>query len=260
MKFLALPIVKDRIAFYCHSTLPTSSKISKAIEWSSRKWNELGESQPNSWKKRIHNKGDEILKQLDHNEVFLKEIPTKEHLESPIEKAVLVHHANLSTEVIEQELTRLVKERIPYHKKYMRYSAYWVPVACTFAVVPLIPNIPLAYNLFRLYSHYKAYKGAQHLNELLQDKRLELSIIQDIPIGTLDSITTLEFPDSLVKQCKSSSNVRHQDFGEDIPGALSKKVIQEVSVRFPELPNLDAEFLRAREQILYSIFIEKFRK
>lgn len=55
---------------------------------------------------------------------------------------------------VQHHLEHLLQVKEPYHKKYMYYSAYWVPVACTFAIVPLIPNIPLAYNLFRLYSHY----------------------------------------------------------------------------------------------------------
>lgn len=61
----------------------------------------------------------------------------------------------VSNTSVQHDLEKLLDERKPYHRKYMFYSAYWVPVACTFAIVPVIPNIPLAYNLFRLYSHYK---------------------------------------------------------------------------------------------------------
>lgn len=73
----------------------------------------------------------------------------------------------MQNSAIQQHLQNALENRLPYHNKYMWYSAYWVPVACTFAIVPLIPNIPLAYNLFRLYSHYKGKYKVKILLKIL---------------------------------------------------------------------------------------------
>jgi hypothetical protein len=77
---------------------------------------------------------------------------------------VPVHHpSSIDSAIIKELLQTAVEHRLPYHKKYMYYSAYWIPAALSFAVVPLIPNIPLAYNAFRLYSHFK---GRQSFKEM----------------------------------------------------------------------------------------------
>ncbi|KAI8071251.1 mitochondrial K+-H+ exchange-related-domain-containing protein [Gongronella butleri] len=259
MKFLAVPIVKNRLAFYCHSTSPTVSRITQLVDWSNKKWSELGQAKPETWKKRLYDKGDDILKRQDYREVFLKEIPTKEHLASPIEKATLVHALDISPEVIQHDLRRLVQERLPYHKKYMYRSAYWVPVACTFAIVPLIPNIPLAYNLFRLYSHYKAYKGAQHLHDLLENGQIQYKEVQGVPVETLASPETLEFPKSLVDEYRASAKLHYHDFDTEIPGVLSKTTIQHLAAQHPELPSLETEVMRTRNQMLYAIFKDRMK-
>ncbi|KAI8973384.1 mitochondrial K+-H+ exchange-related-domain-containing protein [Mycotypha africana] len=167
MRLYVIPILKDRWAYYCHSTLPTTSRLTKIVDWSSQKWENLDKAEPDSWKKKLYVKGTNVMNQLDYQEWFLKSIPAKEELQQPLNE-VLVHHPSLlDPSLIHQHLEALLQYRIPYHRKYMWYSAYWVPIACTFVLVPLIPNIPLAYNLFRLYSHYKALKGAEHLQHLM---------------------------------------------------------------------------------------------
>ncbi|CAO3629702.1 unnamed protein product [Cunninghamella blakesleeana] len=200
------------------------------------------------------------MNKLDYQEWFFKGIPTKEHLEHPLEKVILYHPTQISSTDIEIKLKQLLDQRVPYHKKYMMYSMYWVPIASTFAIVPLIPNIPLAYNLFRLYSHYKAYKGAQHLEELVNNQTIQYettNAIDDlISYNSLVSSDQVVFPNELIESYKKTSKLNTHVLDQHIPGALDQHTINELSHKL-DLPLLNTELHRARNQILTSVFLEK---
>lgn len=169
----------------------------------------------------------------------------------------------LNESMLDSELKELLQQRMPYHKKYMYYSAYWVPITCTFVIVPLVPNIPLAYNLFRLYSHYKAYKGAEHLQCLSEHGKLEFTANQAID-GVLTNISLdhaqdIKFPSQLVEAFKQSPN--KPDFislQQDIPGVLNDDHIKQLVDRL-QVPGLEMELNRARFQILKDIATQRFK-
>lgn len=57
------------------------------------------------------------------------------------------------------------------------------PLTWPFAIIPVIPNFPLFYVLWRAWSHYKAWKGADYLESLLK-----LGMIVEKPSKALDDI------------------------------------------------------------------------
>ncbi|KAI8098219.1 mitochondrial K+-H+ exchange-related-domain-containing protein [Gilbertella persicaria] len=264
MRIYAIPIVKNRWAYYCHSTVPAVSRLAKAVEWSSKKWDQLEKAEPTSWKKKLYVRGTNIMNQLDYQEWFFKSVPAKEDIEKPLNK-VLIHHPSLLNDAaLDNELKLLLKERIPYHKKYMWYSAYWVPLACTFAIVPLVPNIPLAYNLFRLYSHYKAYKGAEHLQSLSDygnlrcenDERLN-AIFDQLSLMDDDKLV---FPSEIQHAFKESRKKPNLiSLEQDLEGVLNAKEIKRL-VETLQVPGLEMELNRARLQILKLIAKERFQQ
>ncbi len=58
-----------------------------------------------------------------------------------------------------------------------------VPVTFPFALIPVIPNFPMFYVLWRAWSHYKAWRGASYLESLLK-----LGFIVEKPSPELDEI------------------------------------------------------------------------
>ncbi|KAF9585866.1 hypothetical protein BGW38_000335 [Lunasporangiospora selenospora] len=123
-------------------------------------------------KRKLYGAGSKMLEKLEHQETFLKEVPAKEDLA----KATIVpflYPSTLAEAKVQAEFKALVEQRIPYHRRYMIFSALWVPFTSLFTLVPLVPNIPLFYNAFRLWSHWKAYSGAKHLDLLLKNGALE---------------------------------------------------------------------------------------
>lgn len=178
-----------------------------------------------------------------------------------------MHHPSiLDGTMLEKELEDVLKKRVPYHKKYMYYSAYWVPISCTFVIVPLVPNIPLAYNLFRLYSHYKAYKGAQHLETLASYGNLKYApneAIDDVLATTqfLDA-QDITFPDQvkqLVETEKKPNLADVLDEKVDLDGVLNHEQIKQLVERL-QVPGLELELSRARFQILKDIATERFKQ
>lgn len=166
----------------------------------------------------------------------------------------------LEEKLLHHDLEKLLKERVPYHKKYMYYSAYWVPLSCTFVIVPLIPNIPLAYNLFRLYSHYKAYKGADHLNDLMnnglviyeQDKQLDAILDNKRFVTAAD----IKFPEQAKDEFKAKKpNLKLLE--QDLEGVLSEADIKLIGEAL-DMPGIELELNRARTQILKGIALDKF--
>ena len=101
------------------------------------------------------------------------------------------------------KLHRLLLHRIPYHRKMMTRSLILhvlliplslqvklmlgficsTPVTFPFALIPIIPNFPLFYVLWRAWSHYKAWRGATYLESLLK-----LGIIVEKPSPELDEV------------------------------------------------------------------------
>lgn len=57
------------------------------------------------------------------------------------------------------------------------------PLTWPFAIIPIIPNFPLFYVLWRAWSHYKAWRGALYLENLLK-----MGMIVEQPSKELDRV------------------------------------------------------------------------
>ncbi|KAI8384531.1 mitochondrial K+-H+ exchange-related-domain-containing protein [Radiomyces spectabilis] len=262
MRIVAVPILRNRWAYYCHSSLPSTSRLTQFVDWSSKKWDQLGTADDGTWKKKLYVKGNHVVNQLDYQEWFLKGVPIREHLKEPVEKATIEYTSLLNEKEIHTHLQQFLKERGPYHYKYMKYSMYWVPVSCLFVVVPLIPNIPLAYNLFRLYSHYKAYKGVQHIEALMQNNTLDFatnSTMDHILLKkTFASSHDVVFPSDIVASfTESPSKPNLQRLEDDVDGVLDLQTISQLAHELDMGP-LELELKRARFQILSEVAHQRF--
>ncbi|KAG0240021.1 hypothetical protein BGW41_007282 [Actinomortierella wolfii] len=172
MRIFLIPLSRATKALHCHSTLvpPPTSYLTRATSWAGKKWKELGDNPPNSAKHKVFVFGSRVLDKLPHEEYFLKAVPAKEDWGQSAEKDTMVpfmYPSAWKEARVKEDFRALVKARVPYHRKYMIYSAIWIPFTSLFTIVPLVPNFPLFYNAFRLWSHWKAYNGAKHLDFLI---------------------------------------------------------------------------------------------
>lgn len=80
MRVFAIPILRNHWAYYCHSNIQSTSRLARAVDWSSKKWDQLGSAEPNTWKRKLYDGGTRLMNQLDYQEWFLKNVPTKEDI------------------------------------------------------------------------------------------------------------------------------------------------------------------------------------
>lgn len=71
----------------------------------------------------------------------------------PLPHPLRFHHSDLS---------------MPCHRESSLTLAHSAPLTTPFALIPVVPNFPLFYVLWRAWSHYKAYRGATYLEQLLK--------------------------------------------------------------------------------------------
>ncbi|KAI9259035.1 mitochondrial K+-H+ exchange-related-domain-containing protein [Sporodiniella umbellata] len=257
MRIYAIPIVKNRWAYYCHANITNPSRLNKAVQWSSKKWEELGKAKPESMKRKLYDRGSQFMNQLDYQEWFLKSVPHAQELVEPFKK-VEVHHPNLlEGDQVKDHLENLMDERVPYHQKYMRLSAYWVPLSCTFVVVPIVPNIPLAYNLFRLYSHYRAFHGAEHLQQAAVVPTSNAQVNAVLDSVSFRSTHELQFPQEWKQDFNQKNKLDPKLLEQDLEGVLNKNDIRLLGETL-ETPGLELELNRARSQILQAIVTQRF--
>ncbi|RUP49333.1 mitochondrial K+-H+ exchange-related-domain-containing protein [Jimgerdemannia flammicorona] len=256
LRFFVVPILRSHWAYHCHSTLPSASRLTRAVDWATRKWETLGTAKPDTWKAKVYRTGGKLMDRVEYEEWFLKAIPIKEDVKEKLNRVPVHHPSTVPKDLIHERLDTLLTHRIPYHRKKMIYSSLWLPLTISFVVVPLVPNFPLAYNLFRIYSHYKAYKGAQHLHHLHTQNLLEYQ-----PTATLDrclnGLTPVTTDDLALPADVTPSNL--SSLHDDIPGVIERARIAEIA-RVYDVPLLEKDVRRARFQVLARVVKERAEK
>ncbi|KAJ2890765.1 hypothetical protein IWW38_003955 [Coemansia aciculifera] len=176
MRVFVIPITRTRWALYCHPANIAPTRLTKWAGVASEKWSKWSTYPTTTWRGKIYAYGETLMDKIDFKEYFLKEIPSKDE-GALVSKADIIAPSFVAKTEVLKELDLLVKTQIPYHSKWMKISCYLLPVTSLFTLIPVIPNFPLFYNLFRVYSHYKAQHGAKHLAHLLESRAFE--VVQD---------------------------------------------------------------------------------
>lgn len=145
------------------------------------------------WKRKIVGWANAAMERISYEEWSLKTIPAKHaHLRRTAEKQHVsveeIERHSLDTENIIVEypgtmmtttqamdrLRGLSQKGQSHHSRYFWLSAIGAPLTLPMAALPVIPNLPGFYLLFRAWSHWKALEGAKHLSYLVQDNHLTL--------------------------------------------------------------------------------------
>lgn len=135
-----------------------------------------------------------------------------------------------------------------------------MPLSAPFILVPVIPNIPFFYLVFRAYSHWKALSGSKHLEFILQNK-----LLKSVPSSELDEVYTagLMYPS---REISRNAPVPSREQAEDISNIIEKQtndgsedvmVLQRwngklIAERF-KLSEMEVEIERAVEQVEQAI-------
>ncbi|CAO1623209.1 unnamed protein product [Parajaminaea phylloscopi] len=138
------------------------------------------------WKRKTYATGEKLMDRIEYEEWALKSIdpalgpsltPSVKDDPSassdPPQKISLLYPPGLlKPESLLASLTKLTTHRTPHHRTRLAWCIAGMPLTIPFALIPIVPNLPFFYLVWRAYSHWKAYKASSYLSALLQSRRV----------------------------------------------------------------------------------------
>lgn len=185
--------------------------------------------------------------------VQLEDIAKKHHEE--LLKVPLVFPNHLSTpDQAKAQLLKLAIDGAKHHRKYMIWCAIGAPLTLPVALLPVLPNLPGFYLVFRCWSHWKALEGANHLKHLIEDNHLEFVSSEQVfdaynkaeDTHVLKNVAKLAEEDGVAPATPTSNETVENSLLVD--NTSIDHIVETV-----QLPDLAAELKRARRQVVYNI-------
>ncbi|PYH79118.1 hypothetical protein BO82DRAFT_356707 [Aspergillus uvarum CBS 121591] len=177
MRIFIVPISTRRALIYARPVGQALSKertivdkiTNKAAEtWA--KWEEADKG----WKKHLVSWGNRVQQRIPYQEWGLKSIPSLSS-QQRIDKTygtkkvdVLFPGNAVRSEKLHSLLQAIATERQDLHRKRMWWSFLATPLTIPVGLLPVIPNIPFFYLMYRGWSHWRALNGSKHLEFLLK--------------------------------------------------------------------------------------------
>lgn len=185
------------------------------VDWATRKaasvWAQFGKAPESSWKFKLFTYGEGLVDRIDFEELALKRVdpslgPKISHPRSASEpedqkKTIpLVHPTIVGTPPL-AHLEAILTRRGPRHRKGFYTWMLLAPLTAPFMLIPVIPNFPFFFCVWRSWSHYRAYKASDYLRSLLQrgtivphsDSNLDSIYAKHAPSHTLQETTASGF-------------------------------------------------------------------
>ncbi|KAF7422653.1 hypothetical protein PC9H_010809 [Pleurotus ostreatus] len=151
----------------------------------SNAWAKLGKAKEGSWKVRVYQLGERFLDRIDFEELALKGIdpsfgPSIRHPDfgghsqddvknkPPLKIPFLYPPSIQNGPTTLSQLTTLVQHRGPNHRKGFLTWMLITPLTAPFMIIPIIPNLPFFFCVWRSWHHYKAYRASQYVQALLE--------------------------------------------------------------------------------------------
>jgi len=264
MRLFLLPISTRRTLIYAEpiaSTLPAAQQkyLDRLVNKANTTWTSW-ETSSTTWKLKTTAYGNALFRRIAFEEWGLKSIP-------PLRKdsdttgaggartLQLRYPPAYTPAAVLPIVSQLATSRQALHRRRMWGAIALMPVTIPFGLIPVVPNLPFFYLLFRTYSHWRALQGAYHLAHLLERRLLSPS-----PSATLDALYTagLVYPDAAqaraagkvpgVEQTREvAALVGAQGDAEEV--LLLKGWNGKVLAERLKLPGLQIEIERAVEQV-----------
>ncbi|KAG8166565.1 hypothetical protein KVR01_002254 [Diaporthe batatas] len=184
MRIFLLPISTRRTLLYAHrmnaataSQQAKQSLLERIQEKAAKTWAGW-EQKKSGWQKTVVGYGNEALKRIPYEEWALKSVPplsTKrkdDELRGNDKVEVIYPRKLVSADKVTEVLNALSTEREALHRRRLLWCFVGMPISAPFALVPIIPNIPFFYLVYRAWSHWRALAGGKHIQFLLQNKLL----------------------------------------------------------------------------------------
>ncbi|KAF2820993.1 hypothetical protein CC86DRAFT_373915 [Ophiobolus disseminans] len=272
MRLFLLPISTRRSLIYCekiHDKAPKDrSIIDKVTIKANETWAAWEKDQKAiwDWKKKVTFYGNHALKRIPYEEWGLKTLPslTAQRRQAIIDGKekyeVMFPGRYLKEDKLPGILEKLAKERQLMHRSKLMWSVIIMPFTAPFMLIPVIPNLPFFYVLYRAYSHWTALRGSKFLEFLLKHNlpkpTSSLALDEAYTAGLMYPTRQLSraAPKPTEEQADEVARVVAQQTNNDTEDVMvlqrwNGKLIAE---QF-HLPDMEVEIERAVEQVEKSI-------
>ncbi|KAF8442889.1 mitochondrial K+-H+ exchange-related-domain-containing protein [Boletus edulis BED1] len=184
--------------------LPTHKKVLKSvINKAADLWTSLGKAPKGSWKLWTYELGERTADQIEFEELALRSVDpslgptvptrtsakTKDQSQSHALPKVCIICSNFIPLIYPpslypagadhalyppvEHLRTLLANRGPRHRRGFYLWMLIAPLTLPIMLIPIIPNLPLFFCVWRSWSHYKAYRSSHYLSSLLDGGLVE---------------------------------------------------------------------------------------
>lgn len=151
-------------------------------------WASFGKAE-GGWKLKVFQLGERAMDRIEFEELALKSVdpslgPSLAHPKSPaierqeekgpvIDNIPLFYPPSITTSHLAlAQLRAYTSTRMPMHRTGFYTWAIIAPFTAPFMIIPIIPNLPFFFCVWRSWSHYKAWRSSQYLQALLDQGRI----------------------------------------------------------------------------------------
>lgn len=227
-------------------------------------WNSW-ESSPARWKQLIVSWANFAMEKIPYDEYSLKSIPSKgrvlkriednnqsshvsiKHLEKIQHNVDSIHPVEVlyPARVLSQQQSLEIMRRLAVvgekqHWKYFLTSLGLSPLTLPLSFLPVLPNLPGIYLLYRAWSNYKAFEGAKHLKYLIEQNQLEFK--------DYTSLNNCYSNAEDASEVKSGVDIQFGSTNHEVL-ILNQESVQQVEASLEATHELSKELIRALGQI-----------
>jgi len=269
MRLFLLPISTRRTLLYCQKLEAPSKQKQTWSDWiqskASRTWADW-EKKDAGWQKKVVSYGNYALRRIPYEEWGLKSVPplsAKRRKEVEMnglkEKVEVVYPKSLvAIDKVPKILWALATEREALHRKKLIWCVVGMPLTIPIGILPVVPNLPFFYLVYRAWSHMRAIAGGKHLQFLLEKNLLTLNpspIVDEVYAHQKQPLPSTPEPTTTLKTGPEAEAFKTVDpQGTEIPNPdgetmlLSQANGQKMTQAL-DLPQLEVELERAIWQV-----------
>ncbi|KAI0144330.1 mitochondrial K+-H+ exchange-related-domain-containing protein [Xylariaceae sp. FL1272] len=259
MRLFLLPISTRRTLLYCQKLQTLPSDKQSWADWGTQRAAKLWagwEQKESGWQKTVVRYGNKALRQIPYEEWGLKSVPTlsarrrQEEILGKEKHHVVFPESIIPSAQAPQILRTLATEREPLHRSRLIWCFVGMPISAPFALIPVIPNLPFFYLVYRAWSHYRAFAGGKHIQWLVSKNFFTLE-----PSSTLDTVypKRLSSATPIEPNSKSSSRPSPAHHNDQTSPVEEKLLLTQESgrqlVKALDIPELEIEIERAIWQV-----------
>ncbi|KAF8523205.1 mitochondrial K+-H+ exchange-related-domain-containing protein [Gautieria morchelliformis] len=249
--------------------------VNRVVNKAAEAWAGFGKAPQSNWKRRVFVYGEQLIDRIDFEELSLQGVDPSlgprigqlrrgdadidgSLIQIPIFYPPSADLGHQSTSPL-PHMQLILSRRTPHHRKGFYKWLVIAPLTAPFALIPIIPNLPFLYAAWRAWSHYRAWKASEYLQDLIKSNH-----ILPLPSPELDQVYAscdVVFHPQSDKLSKHTSEDNRPDPNKDPTSSqprllLNGDAIPQILALFKLPDSAGSSILRAIEQARTRILVE----